>query len=406
MHSGRHKLRDLWHPPRALRDRPDERRVTYLELFYDLVFVVLIARVAHGLSAHMSWLALGEYVLLFLIVWWAWLNGSLYHENHGSDDFRARVLTFLQMFAVVAMAIFAHDPLHHGFVGFSLSYAAYLLILTYLWWQTGVHDPDHRPLSVPYSSSILVSAVLFAASAISPESLRLWLWGAGILISILLLPMIMILRFTRNEIQVQIDLSSQVTPALAERMGLFTIIVLGEVIAGVISGVSGHHHLNWSLFGIAGFGSAIAMGLWWIYFDTAAGLPPRSRRQGFVAWSYLHLLLTLGIAGTGASVSYVILHAETQILPEARWILAGMIAITMLSIGGLVQIVQHSDDIRRIHYIAGRTMLVSVIPVLSLGFLRVGTLPLLGILALLVLAPIGIAVLDWLRRLPDHTNPS
>ncbi len=394
----RHRLQDLWHPPRALRDRPDERRVTFLELFYDLVFVVLIARVAHGLSAHMGLVGLGEFALLFLIVWWAWLNGSLYHENHGSDDFRARVLTFLQMFAVVAMAIFAHDPLHHSFVGFALSYAAYQLILTYLWWRTGVHDPDHRPLSRPYSSAMLACAILFAVSVFVPEAWRLWCWGAGISISFLLPVLIMSLHRTREEVRAQVELSSEVTPSLAERLGLFTIIVLGEVIAGVISGVAGHHHLSWGLFGVAAAGTMIAVGLWWIYFDTAAGLTPKRGPQGIIGWFYFHLFLTMGIAGTGASVSHAALHAGEHLSADARWILVGMVALTLLAIGGLVRIVRHSTDIRRIHYIAGGTMLLGALPALALGFTRLEALPLLGLLALVVMAPIGFAILWWVRQ--------
>lgn len=404
MSNRQHRLRDLWHPPRALRDRPDERRVTYLELFYDLVFVVLIARVAHGLSAHMNLAALGESCLLFIVVWWAWLNGSLYHENHGSDDFRARILTFLQMFAVVAMAVFAHDPLHHGFVGFSLSYAAYLLILTYLWWRTGVHDPDHRPLSRPYSSAMLASAAFFGASVLVPASWRLGLWGIGMLISLLLPMLLMSLHQTRAEVQAQIELSSEVTPSLAERMGLFTIIVLGEVIAGVIGGVSAHHHLDWTIFGVAAMGSCIAMGLWWIYFDSVAGLAPARGPRGITSWFYLHLLLTMGIAGTGASVAHVTTHAVGHVGADARWILVGMVAMTLLAIGGLVRIVQHSTDFRRIHYIAGRTMLLGAVPVLAVGFFDIGVLPLLAILAFLVLSPILLAVLWWLRQAPVSSD--
>jgi low temperature requirement protein LtrA len=388
----------LWHPPRALRDRPDERRVTFLELFYDLVYVVLIARLAHGLSEHMGWVALGEFGLLFLLVWWAWLNGSLYHENHGSDDFRARALTFLQMYAVVAMAIFAHDPLHEGFVGLALSYAAFQLILTYLWWRTGVHDPDHRPLSRPYSAAFLVSTVLFAASALAPAAWRLWLLVTAVIISMGLPAVIMTLRRTTAEIQAQIELSSEVTPSMAERMGLFTIIVLGEVIAGVISGVAGHHHVSWTLLGIAGFGTAIAIGLWWLYFDAAAGLTPKRTRVAFLGWLYFHLLLAMGIAGTGAAVAHAASQAGEPMAADARWILVTMVGLTLLSIGGLIQIVRHPDDRRRIHYIAGATMLGGALPTLALGAFALGTLPLLGILAVLVLAPIALAVLWWLRQ--------
>jgi len=296
---------------------------------------------------------------------------------------------------VVAMAIFAHDPFHHGFTGFSLSYAAFQLILTYLWWRTGVHDPDHRPLSRPYSSSCLISAMLFAVSVFAPAELRLWLWGAGIAVALTLPVLMMMLRQTRAEVQEQIELSTRITPSLSERMGLFTIIVLGEVIAGVIAGMTGHHALSWSLFGVAALGTLIAIGLWWVYFDAAAGMAPKGRRMGFIGWAFLHLLLTMGIAGTGASVGHAIGHAGEHVSTGARWILVSMVAFTLLTIGGLVRIVKHSGDVRRIHYIAGKVMLVGAIPAVLLGFLEIEVLPLLGILAALVLAPILLAILTW-----------
>lgn len=110
-------------------------------LAYDLVYVVLIAQLSHALSTHISWVGLGSFAFLCGIVWWAPLNGTTYHDLHGNNDMRTCGFAFLQMFSVVAMAVFAHDALGESSVGFALSYAAFQLIPTYLWWRTGVHDP-------------------------------------------------------------------------------------------------------------------------------------------------------------------------------------------------------------------------------------------------------------------------
>jgi low temperature requirement protein LtrA len=84
-----------WQPLRRLRDRESHRQVTFLELFYDLVYVVLIAELAHALSGHVDLVGLVGYAFLFVVVWWAWLNGTLYHDLHGNNDIRTRVFTFL-----------------------------------------------------------------------------------------------------------------------------------------------------------------------------------------------------------------------------------------------------------------------------------------------------------------------
>jgi low temperature requirement protein LtrA len=85
--------------------------VTFLELFYDLVYVVLIAQLAHALSGNVNLNGIGSFTFLFIIVWVAWVNGSTYHDLHGQNDLRTRIFTFLQMFTVAAMAVFVHNAL-------------------------------------------------------------------------------------------------------------------------------------------------------------------------------------------------------------------------------------------------------------------------------------------------------
>ena len=69
-----------WQEPRRAGDRIKHRQVTFLELFYDLVYVALVAELSHSLSNQIGWARLGKFAFLFVIVWWAWLNGSLYHD--------------------------------------------------------------------------------------------------------------------------------------------------------------------------------------------------------------------------------------------------------------------------------------------------------------------------------------
>lgn len=94
-----------------MRDREEERSVTFLELFYDLVYVAIIAELAHTLATDVTLAAVAGFAFLFVIVWWAWFNGITYHDLHGNNDIRARVFTFLQMLTVAAMAVFAHNAL-------------------------------------------------------------------------------------------------------------------------------------------------------------------------------------------------------------------------------------------------------------------------------------------------------
>jgi Bacterial low temperature requirement A protein (LtrA) len=98
--------RYLWQPPRPHGEQPRERMVGPLELFYDLAVVVLVAQAAHHLAAHLTWRGLGEFAVVFTLVWIAWTNGSLHHELHGHEDARARSTFLLQILVLVAMGAF------------------------------------------------------------------------------------------------------------------------------------------------------------------------------------------------------------------------------------------------------------------------------------------------------------
>lgn len=185
------RFRRWWQPPRSARTHPEERRISFLELFYDLVYVVIIAELSHTLAGNISLTGIGSFVFLFIIVWWAWFNGAMYHDMHGNNDIRTRVFTFLQMFTVAAMAVFAHNAMGEGSVGFALAYAAFHLILTWLWWRTGIYDPNHRPLSQPYSLTFLITSILFLISIVIPAPWRFVFWVLALLIDLVLLSLLL-----------------------------------------------------------------------------------------------------------------------------------------------------------------------------------------------------------------------
>src|SRR5687767_2038616 len=184
------RFRRWWQPPHPASQHPEERRITFLELFYDLVYVVIIAQLSHALAGNISLAGIGIFLFLFIIVWWAWFNGAMYHDLHGNNDIRTRVFTFLQMLMVAAMAVFAHNAIGEGAVGFALSYAAFHLILTWLWWRTGVYDRYHRPLSQPTSLTFLITSGLFIVSIFIPAGWRFVLWALALLTDLALLAML------------------------------------------------------------------------------------------------------------------------------------------------------------------------------------------------------------------------
>ena len=395
----RNSFRKWWQPPRKASERELDRSVTFLELFYDLVYVVLIAQLAHALAERVTWEGVAGYGFLFIIVWWAWFNGSSYHDIHGNNDIRTRVFTFLQMFTVAAMAVFAHDALGESSVGFALSYAAFQLILTYLWWRTGVHDPAHRPLSQPYSFAFLITTLLFVGSVFVPIPVRFYFWGLAVVIS-LILPFNAFRQGKKNRsIQEEVDRILNVSPALVERFGLLTIIVLGEVVVSTVNGVAGHHHLDLTVGITAALGMLIAIGFWWLYFDFVSHRKPLPTMSKVSQWFYLHLPMTAGIASAGAAVFNVVEHSGEPLEAGVRWLLAGSVSLVLVCVALLMQSIQLPEEHYQLYRRGGLATIGSALLILLLGFFSLPIIPLLIILVLLMLVPVLYGIVVWIQVL-------
>ena len=209
------------------------------------------------------------------------------------------------------------------------------------------------------------------------------------------------LRIRRNspQVQAQLDLSINVSDSLVERFGLFTIIVLGEVIIGVVTGVTEHHELNLLIGGTAALGTLIAIGLWWVYFDLISHHRPQQNYKIVITWFYLHLPLTIGITAVGASVLNVIEHAGEPLPAEVRWLLLIATALTLVTTALLTRTTQVLPEHQRVHQTGRRGLFISAILIIALGFIPMDTIPLLSAIALLLLMPVFFGIRVWVETL-------
>ena len=392
--SGRSTFRRLWQPPARFADRAPDRRISFLELFFDLVFVVVISQLAQRLAAHPSWSGVGWFVFLFYAVWSSWTNGTWYHELHGTNDVSARVFTFAQMLAVAVMAAFVADVPGSGADGFALAYAANVGILVILWFRTGVHDPTHRAASVPYSLGYLVSGVLFAVSAAVDEPAMYWLWAVA-LVAQMAGQVIAFRRWTPPESQ-DGDAMIATTPSLIERIGLFVIIVLGEVIVGAVHGMAEVAELREGGIVIGLLGVLVAIGMWWIYFDLVSHRAPISRLTQL--WLYLHLPLVIAIAAGGAGVLNTIEHAADDLPDSVRWLLVGSLAVAVLAVTLIIWTLEAKRRYLEIYRPAEVALLVSAVLSLGVGLTDWGAKASLSAMVVLLLAPVVTGMLVWVKR--------
>jgi low temperature requirement protein LtrA len=316
----------LWQPPRLRigEDRGEERRATWLELFYDLIFVVAIAQLAHNLSKDVSLLGVIGYVALFIPIWSCWLGATFYANLFDTDDLGDRLLTLVQMMMIAALAINVHHGLGKSSVGFAIAYIGARSILIVQFLIARYHVPVARPLLDRYILGFSLGASCWLLSLFVPLPWRFALWGLGLFID-LIAPL-----GTGH-------LASQITPDIShmpERLGLFTMIVLGESVAAVVKGVV---EKEWNISSIitALMGMSIAFSFWWLYFDSIDGSPLETMKAGkitiFITWLYSHLLLAIGLAATGVGVEHVIFTSTKNVLAEKdRWLLCGAVTLCLL----------------------------------------------------------------------------
>ena len=125
--------RHFWQPPRAHGDVIKGRDVSFLELFYDLVYVVVVSQAAHHFAGDVTWAGVGRFAIVFGLIWFAWINGAVYHDLHGRADARTRFYVFVQMGLLVILAVFTGEATSGDGPAFATVYSAYLFLLGWLW---------------------------------------------------------------------------------------------------------------------------------------------------------------------------------------------------------------------------------------------------------------------------------
>lgn len=335
----------------------EHQKVTWLELFYDLVYVATIIQLGNVLSHHVSLTGFLEFIFLFLFIWWSWIGVTFYANRFLVDDVWHRVLIFAQMFAVSLLAIGVEQAFEEGLSLFALAYAAIRAILVVLFVRVMLHVPQAKQLASHYAYGFVASALIWALSAFVPAPYRYMFWVAGVLVDF----GVPLNPATRR-------LAMQMHPArhhLAERFALITMIVLGESFVKVISSLSGVE-LTWHTALYGGIGLLIAVSIWWLYFDH---IPDASIRKGALSsytWVYTHMPLLIGMTAVAVAMKkLVLLEVGAELHTEYRWLLCGSIALYMFSIA---LINTTTTECAAHHYRLGRVQFGAACVTLLLAF--------------------------------------
>lgn len=310
-------------PPRLRTVEEDApgRHATWLELFFDLVFVVAIAQLAEGLAEHHDGRGLFEFLVLFVPVWWAWAGFTYYANRFDTNDLVYRLLFLTGMFAVAALATNVHHAFSGGADGFALAYVGVRLVILILYARAIHSVSTARPLAIWYFSAFSLAVVVWLASLAASAPARWWLWALALSLEILA-PLVGWRLIRRAPIH---------PTYIPERFGLLTIIVLGESVFAVVVGVVGAQWKTESVLAAVG-GFVVAAALWWIYFEFVDSEAVVRTLVGGLTYTYSHFPLIAGVAALGVGVKLAILAAAGKSeYAGTGWILCAGLALAMFA---------------------------------------------------------------------------
>ena len=176
--------RKWWQPPRRFDDRQTGRKISWLELFFDLVYVACIGQITSHIATHMDGEDIGKAILFFVFIYWAWINGTQYYELHGNDTIRTRWLVFIQMLAIGAVAISVPAAFRGNSFPFTVSFLVIQGVIIYLYASISLYDRSHLRLSSPFLLCYGAAFVLLIISLFCPHPAVLPLHLLAIMINL------------------------------------------------------------------------------------------------------------------------------------------------------------------------------------------------------------------------------
>jgi low temperature requirement protein LtrA len=277
-----------------------------LELLFDLTFVVAIAgltaQLGHAIAAGHVLGELAPFLQVFFAIWWAWMNFTWFASSYDTDDVLYRLLTMLQMAGVLVLA--AGVPAAFEDSDFRVVTLGYLIMrigLVAQWVRAGLEDLASRATAFRYAAGISVVQALWL--------LRLFLAEAGALPGASLVPVFAVLVVLELAVPPWAERTRSTSwhaHHIAERYGLFTIILLGESVLAASTGVTAAFEaggLGGSFVTIAVGGLVLLFGLWWLYFLEPSGRGLADYRDRSYLWGYGHYGIFAALA---VAVAYAV----------------------------------------------------------------------------------------------------
>jgi low temperature requirement protein LtrA len=308
--------------------RREGERVTPLELFFDLVFVLAITQCTALMSHHPTWSGMAQGLLVLGILWWGWVGYAWLTSVIDPEEGAVRLVIFAAMAAMLIVALCVPEAFGSLGLTFALAFGAFRVSHIALFMLASPDDDAlrHSVLGLAVSTAIGVS--LLAAASLFDGLAQGALWALA-----LFLDMAGPYFFGSEGWKL-------VPNHFAERHGLILIIALGESIVAIGVGAAGA--LDLGIGTVAVLGVALAAALWWTYFDIVAlvsakrlGEAEVGRVQNELArdsYSYIHLAMIAGVVLVAFGMKVAIAHDGEHLHTVPAFALLGGVSLYLLGL--------------------------------------------------------------------------
>ncbi|MDX3925366.1 MAG: low temperature requirement protein A [Shinella sp.] len=299
------------------RGTAQEGKVAFVELFFDLIFVLTVIQLSHALAGHYSLLGLFEAVLLILAVWWVWIYTTWSTNWLDPEKAPVRILLFVLMFLGLILSIAIPTAFGVGGLLFALTYvtmqvgrSAFTAYVMRREW------PENSLNFLRITCWLVLSAVFWIAGAFMEHQARTVLWLIALLIEYASPALgFAVPGLGRSKVE-EWKISGG---HLAERCALFVLICLGETILVAGRTVAGMELLDGFTILLLAAAFVATATMWWIYFRFGHGEAahliensPKPGRLARLAFTYAHIPIVAGIILSAVSEEFALAHPHGE----------------------------------------------------------------------------------------------
>jgi low temperature requirement protein LtrA len=314
--------------PRLTAVPRSEERVTPLELFFDLVFVLALTQCTALMAEHPSWGGVGKGLLVLGLMWWSWVGYAWLTSVVNPEEGSIRFAIFAAMAAMLVVALCVPDAFGDSRMLFAVAYAGVRFGQIALFILASRDEPALRTSVTGLAGGTAVGCGLLVVGALFEDpNLQAAIWAVALALD-------MLEPFLFGSEGWKLHPSH-----FAERHGLIIIIALGESIVAI--GVGAGHHVDAGVVTAAVLGIAVAGALWWLYFDIVALVAERrlsratvGREQNDIArdsFSYLHFPMVAGIVLLALGMKKTLGHVDDPLETVPAAAMLGGTAVYLLA---------------------------------------------------------------------------